>query len=208
MPRRALVLIDVQNEYFTGRLPIQHPPREESLARILEAVETAETAGVPIVVVQHDSGAAAPVFAPGTPGYELHPALADRAKPEWTRVVKHHASVLAETVVDGAPLEDWLRAKGVDTLTLTGYMTNNCVLGTSVDAVTRGLKVEVLSDATGAIDLGNAAGAIPGRQVHETLMALLHSNWAAVADTVTWMAAVGSGEPLPKSNLVASAAGA
>ncbi|WP_084125013.1 cysteine hydrolase family protein [Demequina sp. NBRC 110054] len=200
-PRRALVLIDVQNEYFTGRLPIQHPPREESLARILEAVDEAEARGIPIVVVQHDSGAGAPVFAPGTPGYEVHPSLAARETPAWERVVKHHASVLAET-----GLEEWLRAQGVDTLALTGYMTNNCVLGTSVDAATKGLAVEVLADATGAIDLVNDAGTAPARQVHETLMALLHSNWAAVADAATWLAAVEAGESLPKSNLVASAA--
>ncbi|MDN4473831.1 isochorismatase family protein [Demequina zhanjiangensis] len=201
-PRRALVIIDAQNEYFTGRLPIQYPPRDESLARILEAAEAADAAGIPVVVVQHDSGASAPVFAPGTDGYELHPALADRIAPEWKRVVKHHASVLVETGLDA-----WVAEQGIDTLTLAGYMTNNCVLGTSVDGATRGLRIEVLADATGAIDLRNDAGQADGRQVHETLLALLHSNWAAVASTEAWVSAARAGEPLPKSNLVASAAG-
>ncbi len=201
-PRRALVLIDVQNEYFGGRLPIQYPPREESLERILEAVKAAEGAGLPVVVVQHDSGVEAPVFAPGTPGYELHPALAALEAPSWKRVVKRHASVL-----EGTGLDEWLRGCGIDTLTLAGYMTNNCVLGTSVDAATKGLGVEVLSDATGAIDLVNDAGRAGGRHVHETLMALLHSNWAAVAATATWKAAVRAGASLPHSNLIASAAG-
>ncbi len=199
-PRRALVIIDAQNEYFTGRLPIQYPPRDESLAMILEAADVADTAGIPVVVVQHDSGADAPVFAPGSDGYELHPALAARVAAGWKRVVKHHASVLVETGLDA-----WLEERGIDTLTLTGYMTNNCVLGTSVDGATRGWRIEVLSDATGAIDLRNEACDAEGRQVHETLMALLHSNWAAVADTATWKDAVGAGVPLPTSNLIASA---
>ena len=69
-----------------------------------------------------------------------------------------------------------------------------------------GLAVEVLSDATGAIDLVNDAGSAPARQVHETLMALLHSNWAAVTDTDTWIAALPTGEALTKSDLVTSAA--
>ena len=30
-PRRVLLVIDVQNEYFTGGLPIAHPPVETSL---------------------------------------------------------------------------------------------------------------------------------------------------------------------------------
>ncbi|WNM27260.1 isochorismatase family protein [Demequina capsici] len=201
-PRRALVIIDVQQEYFTGRLPIQFPPREHSLARILEAADAAEAAGIPIVVVQHDSGQGAPVFAPGTPGYELHPALATRVGADWKRVVKHHASVLA-----GTGLEEWLRQEGIDTLTLVGYMTNNCVLGTSVDGATRGLGIEVLSDATGAIDLFNAASNADSRTVHTTLMALLHSNWAAVADVVTWVDATQEAASLPKSNLIASAQG-
>jgi hypothetical protein len=37
-------------------------------------------------------------------------------------------------------------------------------------------------------------------------MVLLHSNWAAVASTETWTAALQAGQPLGKSNLVTSAA--
>ena len=40
-PKRALVVIDVQNEYVTGGLPIVHPPVEEGLERIGTAVGTA-----------------------------------------------------------------------------------------------------------------------------------------------------------------------
>jgi len=41
--------------------------------------------------------------------------------------------------------------------------------------------------------------------VHTTLMALLHSNWAAVATTDDWCRALARREPLPRSNLVVSA---
>ena len=85
-------------------------------------------------------------------------------------------------------------------------MTNNCILSSAVDAEPRGFAVEVLSDATGAIDLANEAGRASAQQVHETLMVLLHSNWAAVVDTNTWIAALQATEPLDKSNLVTSAA--
>ena len=34
MAKRALIVIDVQNEYFDGALPISDPPTETSLANI------------------------------------------------------------------------------------------------------------------------------------------------------------------------------
>lgn len=85
-------------------------------------------------------------------------------------------------------------------------MTNNCVIASAAAAEPLGFAVEVLSDATGAIDLSNDAGTAPARQVHETLMALLHSNWASVADTETWTTALRTGASLTKSDLVTSAA--
>ncbi|MFY9714025.1 MAG: isochorismatase family protein [Microbacterium sp.] len=63
-PRRALIVIDPQQEYFTGLLPIQYPPRDESIRRIADAVDAAERAGIPVVMVQHDAGDDAPVFGP------------------------------------------------------------------------------------------------------------------------------------------------
>ena len=84
-------------------------------------------------------------------------------------------------------------------------MTNNCVLASAAEAETYGLSVEVLSDATGAINITNDAGSVDARTVHTTLLALLNSNWAAVADTDQWVQAVDAGTALEGSNLVISA---
>lgn len=203
-PRRALIVIDPQVEYFTGLLPIQYPPRDESIQRIRRAIETAERAGLPVVMVQHTSGDDAPVFNPAAAEFELHAALQARDGGAWKRVVKSFSSIFPETGMDA-----WLAENEVDTITLAGYMTNNCVLATAADAETRGLTVEVLADATGGIDIANAAGSADAETVHTTLMALLHSNWAAVAPTAEWIDAVDAGTALPKGNLVeSSAAGA
>ncbi|MBD5831749.1 cysteine hydrolase family protein [Janibacter melonis] len=200
-PRRALVVIDVQQEYFEGLLQIQHPPREESRARVVEAMTAAADAGVPVVVVRHAAPAGSPVFDPATPTFELHPDVAALAEGATLEITKSFASVFA-----GTGLEEWLRERDVDTVTLVGYMTNNCVLGSAAAAEPLGLTVEVLSDATGAIDIVNAAGSAPAQQVHDTLMALLASSWAAVATTSAWVDALRSGETLPADNLVESAA--
>jgi nicotinamidase-related amidase len=47
--RQALLVIDVQNEYFTGRLPVTFP--EGSLDNILRAVDYAASVGMPVVVI-------------------------------------------------------------------------------------------------------------------------------------------------------------
>ncbi|MBD8516397.1 isochorismatase family protein [Plantibacter sp. CFBP 8804] len=198
--RRALILIDVQQEYFAGPLAIQYPPREESILRIADAIDAATTAGVPVVVVQHSSGSGAPVFDPETSAFELHPEVVRRAQPSWKGVVKQYGSVFA-----GTDLEAWLREQGVNTVTLVGYMTNNCVIASAAGAEELGIEVEVLSDATGAINLENAAGSVDAKTVHTTLMALLDSNFGAVATTGAWMRALADRTPLPKDDLVSSA---
>ena len=199
-PRRALVVIDVQQQYFGGPLEVQHPPHAESLPRIAAAIDAATAAGVPVAVLQHTSGEGAPVFDPTTPEWQLHPEVEQRVPAGAFRSEKQFGTVFA-----GTGLRDWLRERDVDTITLVGFMTNNCVLASAAEAETHGLAVEVLSDATGAIALSNEAGSVDARTLHTTLMALLHSNWAAVTDTDGWLRAVGSGAPLAGSNLVVSA---
>ena len=200
-PRRALIVVDAQQEYFTGLLPIQYPPREASIQRIADAIRAAEQHGIPVAVVQHFAGAGAPVFNLEAPEGQLHDAVEQLRSEAWKTVVKQFGSVFP-----GTDLLDWLRERQVDTITLVGYMTNNCIIASASDAEVHGLAVEVLSDATGAIDLANAAGAVKAETVHTTLMALLHSNFAAVSSTSDWIAALEDGAPLATSNLVESAA--
>ncbi len=53
---RALLVIDVQNEYVSGRLPIAYPPVDESLAAIGEAMDAAAAHGIPIVAALDSGG--------------------------------------------------------------------------------------------------------------------------------------------------------
>ena len=198
--RRALVLVDIQNEYFNGPLEIQHPPRDQALSQILRTIEVAREAGVPIAAVQHEMPEGAPVFASGTPGWELHSDI-EATLPEGTkRITKNYASIFDDT--DALA---WLKENSVDTVTLVGFMTNNCVIGSAVGAEPLGITAEVLSDATGAISIANEAGSVAAQQVHETLMAVLNSNLAAVATTDAWAEAVRSGSALQGSDLGSSA---
>jgi len=51
----ALLVIDVQNEYLTGRLPVTFP--EGSLNNILRAMDYSASVGIPVAVIQHSAAA-------------------------------------------------------------------------------------------------------------------------------------------------------
>lgn len=196
-PRRALVVIDVQNEYFGGGLPIEHPPIEQTLPNVTKAMDAAAGAGVPVVVVQHSLPAGAPVFDKGTPGWQLHPEVARR--PRQLHVEKTMASVYS------APgFAEWLARERIDTLTIVGYMTHNCDAATIYEAAHRGLKVEWLSDASGALPYENAAGRASAEEIHRVFGVVFHSNFAAVATTQAWIDALKDRTALPLDNVVMS----
>lgn len=197
-PRRALVVIDVQNEYFDGGLPIAYPPVSQSLPNILRAMGAAREHGIPVVVVQHETPPGAPVFARGSHGWELHPEIA--AQPADHRIDKTMASVFA-----GTGLREWLAARGIDTLVIAGYMTQNCDAATAYAAAHDGLKVEFLSDASGVPAYENAAGKASAEEIHRVFSVVFHSNFAAVSTTEAWIGAVEDGVALEADNVYLSA---
>nr|WKF57169.1 Streptothricin hydrolase [Paraburkholderia busanensis] len=196
-PRRALIVIDVQNEYVTGDLPIEYPDVQTSLANIGRAIDAARAADVPVVVVQHLSAPTSPLFARGSAGAELHPVVASR--PHDHLVEKSQASSFA-----GTDLADWLAARNIDTLTVTGYMTHNCDASTTNHAYHMGLAVEFLHDATGSVPYENSAGFASAKDIHHAFSVVLQSNFAAVASTDEWLAALKNGTALQKDNIYAS----
>lgn len=199
-PTRALILVDIQQEYFGGPLEIQFPSHADSLPKITAALDAATAAGIPVVAVQHTAGDEAPVFNPTTEQFALHPQVEQRRTTGWKTITKQYGSVFA-----GTDLLSWLHANSIDTITLVGFMTNNCILASAVEAEFHGINAEVLSDATGAISIGNDAGYVDAETVHTTLMALLNSNFAAVDATSSWLTALQSGDALAKDNLPTSA---
>ncbi|NYT35883.1 cysteine hydrolase [Allopusillimonas soli] len=193
-PRRALAVIDVQNEYVTGNLLIEYPPVESSLANIGRAMDAAKAAGIPVIVIQHDSPPDAPLFAHGSAYWELHPVVADRSADH--RINKRKASIFT-----GTDLSPWLEDHNIDTLTIVGYMTHNCDASSINHAHHNGLAVEFLSDATGSLPYRNAAGEASAEEIHRVFSTVFHSNFAAVATTDAWIDAVADGKDLPIDNV-------
>ncbi len=185
--KRALLVIDVQNEYFSGVLPVSHPPG--SLERVLAAMDGAAALGVPVAVIQHASPAPdAPAFRPGSEGWRLHPQVARR--PRQALIEKSLPGSFT-----GTGLGEWLGGLGVDTVAICGYMTQMCCDTTARQAFHRGLKVEFLSDATGTLDIANAAGAVSAEELHRAVLVTMAMRFAEVLDTAAWLRRAGAKAP-------------
>ena len=196
-PRRALVLIDVQNDYDGGALAISHPPFAESIANIARAMDAAHANGVPIVAVRQMAPPTSPYFATGTHGGELHDAVASRA-------CDHLIEKKLPSAFAGTDLETYLRANVIDTITIAGYMTHNCDLSTIIHAVHMGFEVEFLSDATGSLAYANAAGSASAEEIHRVMSVVLQSRFAAVCATSDWIAHMAAGTRPERDTIAAS----
>ncbi|MBI4797170.1 MAG: cysteine hydrolase [Desulfarculus sp.] len=175
---RALLVIDVQNEYFSGLLPVTHPA--DSLDNILKAMDAAQAHGVPVVVVQHATPAGSPVFALGSPTWELHPEVAQR--PRDLLLEKHLPGSFT-----GTGLEDWLRERGIKTVAIAGYMTQMCCDTTARQAFHRGLAVEFLRDATGTMAIKNQAGSVTAEELHRAILVTQAMRFSQVISTAGWI---------------------
>ncbi|MFB2780493.1 cysteine hydrolase family protein [Shewanella mangrovisoli] len=139
----ALVIIDVQNDYFAhGAYPQWQV--DEALARTLYSVQRAQQQAIPIILVQHIADTTqgeAPFFNPNTQGVEIHPALLAEL-PNAPIVVKQFADSF-----DGTELANLLQGMQIKHLLLCGIMTQNCVTHTALSPAAQAYSVQVIADA-------------------------------------------------------------
>jgi nicotinamidase-related amidase len=180
----ALVLIDFQNEYYDGRLPI--PDGAAALRNAAQLMRLADAQGMPVFHIQHIGAAGGPLFADGSALAEIHPGLAPQPR--------HH--VLRKTTVSSfasTDLHAQLQARGVRTLIIAGLMTHMCVSTTTRDARQFGAKsynVLVAADAcaTRDIDAWDGNGVISHRDLHHVTLTALSDNFAQVLNTADLLA--------------------
>ncbi len=133
---RALIVIDIQNDYFPGgHLPLH--AAEETEAGIVAAIGRAREAGDKIILVRHVSKAGQGLFS-AAPGNEIRAAVAAAAAGAPV-VTKHVADAFQDT-----DLKDHLQ--GVKDVLVCGMMTQNCVVFTAMSRSAEPLGVTVVSD--------------------------------------------------------------
>ncbi len=159
---RALLVIDVQREYFEGALPISYPIGH--LEQILDVMDFASAHKVPTAVIRHhQADAKSPIFCKGSDMWQLHKEVEDR--PRDILIDKQWPGSFTNT-----GLQEWLQSVGAETVAVAGYMTQMCCDTTARQAFHKGYKVEFLRDATGTLTVENAAGKATAEQLHQSIL--------------------------------------
>ncbi|HQE67166.1 MAG TPA: cysteine hydrolase family protein [Bacillota bacterium] len=180
--KRALLVIDVQNEYFTGRLPVTYP--SDSLENILKAAEAAKSKNVDIVIIQHTAPQKGSLtFNRGSKEWELHPQI---------KAIKysHYVEKNLPGSFTNTDLEKWLRERNIDTIAICGYMAQMCCDTTARQGLHLGFTVEFLSDAIGTLDITNYAGEIKAEELHKAVMITQAMRFSKVLSAEEWIEAL------------------
>lgn len=176
--KRALLVIDVQQEYFAGAFPIRHP--HGHLETILQVMDDARAAKIPTVLVRHHQpDPDSPVFRHGSEMWELHPEVESR--PYDILIDKQLPGSFTHTGLD-----DFLKSNDVQGVTIAGYMTQVCCDTTARQAFHRGYQVEFLNDATGTLDVSNKAGSVTAEQLHESILVAQQMFISDVIPSAEW----------------------
>ncbi len=154
-PRRAMLVVDMQNDHLMPGRPLEVPRARDIVQALVARLDAARREHVPIVYVldEHepddsdlDNWGAHNLK--GTPGVEVWEPLAPKPgdrivrKPTYSAFVRSNlAEVLAEL--------------SVDTLVLTGCATEVGLLATATDALQRGYSVEIPPDAQAGATAAN-----------------------------------------------------
>ncbi len=124
----ALLVIDIQKEFFrssTGGSSSKSQVCADSLNSAIEYVNAAislfRKKSLPIVAIQHKSEEEGLV--PGKPGFDIPESV--KLEPQDIRIVKTYGNAFAKT-----DLGEKLRKLGVDTVIVTGFCAEFCVLST------------------------------------------------------------------------------
>ena len=195
--RRALLVIDVQNEYVSGFLCCIHQAADIGQRRVNVWILNQQVASIPVIVVQQLAPAQSPIFAEGSHGSELHAVVKSRT---W----QHKFSKKFPSAFAGTDLADWLAANHIDTLVVCGYMTHNCVDSTIKHAFHSGLAVEYLQDASGTLSYENKVGYVSAEEIHRSFSIVLQARFAAVMSTAEWLLLIRTNGTAERDNIYQS----
>lgn len=171
--RSALLLIDIQNDYFPGGNMALEGSTDAG-ARAGELLAAFRASGRPVIHIQHIAlQPGATFFLPATAGAEIHPCVAPQAGEPV--IVKHFPNSFRDT-----DLLSTLKDKGVEELVIAGMMTHMCVDATVRAAFDFGLRCRVASDACATRTLAFNGEPVPAAQVHAAFLAALLGVYAVV----------------------------
>lgn len=170
---RALILIDIQNDYF--------PKEKMELVSPLTAAENAHTIlqhfrkeNLEIFHIQHVSkDPNAGFFLPETNGVIFHKSVTPLETENI--IIKHTPNSFF-----GTDLFSRLSDKKIRTLVICGMMTHMCIDSTVRAGKEHGFEIILIEDACTTKDLEYNNEVIPAKQVHRSFISALNGKFANI----------------------------
>jgi len=176
----ALILIDIQNDYFVnGLMPLIGSEQASLNAR--QILEKFRSDGLPVIHIQHlAAGKPGTFFNPQTKGAEIH----QNVKPLGSEkvIVKHYPNSFRET-----ELLEYLKSNNITDLVICGMMTHMCVDATTRAAKDFGFNCIVIGDACATRDLEINGETLKASEVHKSFLAALNGFYAKVITTSQYL---------------------
>ena len=170
--KQALLIIDVQNDYFPGGTCELYKPYEAE-NRIIGLITESRSIGRPIVYIQHFNRPDDFFFLEGTKGAQISERI--KPQPQDKIIIKRYPNSFLETELDG-----YLKSIGADELIVCGMMTHMCVDTTVRAAMDHGYTVTVVADACATMDLEYDGETIPAEAVQKAFLASLDGVFAKI----------------------------
>ncbi|MCH3994369.1 MAG: cysteine hydrolase [Prevotella sp.] len=174
--KRALLIVDIQNDYFKGgNMELVHP--EAACANAIKIADAFRAKGLPVLYMRHIAQEKdATFFIPGTKGIEIRSEIQPK---EGDKVfIKHYPNSFRET-----GLLPYLKEEGITHLTILGMMTHICIDTTTRAAVDNGFEVELISDACATRDLEYDGKVAKAEDVQTAFMSAINAGFCPVIKT-------------------------
>ena len=179
---KALILIDIQNDYFEGgKMELKDPvPASENALKVLEKFRKDD---LPLVHIQHISkGPDAGFFIPDTEGVKIHENI--KPKEGEKLIQKHFPNAFRDT-----ELLEYLKSKNVEELVFCGMMTHMCIDASVRAAKDLGFECTVIGDACATRDLELDGKSVKAEDVQNAYLAGLTFFYAEVMNTSEYLSA-------------------
>jgi len=171
--KTALLIIDIQNDYFPGGSNELVNSVEASL-KAKDLLKHFRQRGLPVIHVCHLSvRPGSTYFIPGTKGAEIHANVQPLQNEKV--ITKNYPNSFRET-----DLQNYLQDEQVDHLVISGMMSHMCIDSTARAGKDLGYRITVVEDACATKDLAFQEKMIPAQEVHESFMAGLSYYYAEI----------------------------
>ncbi|WP_099363253.1 cysteine hydrolase family protein [Fredinandcohnia onubensis] len=173
----ALIIVDIQNDYFpNGKMELSNPDiASANAAKILDWFRHNNKDN--IFHVQHvASDPAIGFFLPDTEGVKIHETVQPLEHEDI--IVKNFPNSFLKT-----DLESKLREKAVNKVVVVGMMTHMCIDATVRAAVDLGFETTLIEDACATLDLAYQGKVVPAEQVHTAFISAINGMYANVIST-------------------------